>query len=212
MLPICLFEQHSWLPGIANTTVVNGGNDMEAKKITEVAVPTTKEDLRELIRRAEKGDRATLPAIRKLLEDPVYVKMFNGNLSRCVEESFAKGLSDNNLAVQEAICAKLKAIRTELLGAEPTPIERLLVERVALCWLQVQDAELRYVSSQKDMTFRQGEFHQKRMDAANRRFLSAVKSLALVRRLAIPALQINLARKQVNVVASAGTGAEPASA
>jgi hypothetical protein len=41
------------------------------------------------------------------------------------------------------------------------------------------------------------------MDAANKRFLSAVKALAVVRKLAIPALQINVARRQVNVVAPA---------
>jgi hypothetical protein len=36
------------------------------------------------------------------------------------------------------------------------------------------------------------------MDRAHRRFLSAVKTLAAVRRLARPAVQINVARQQVN--------------
>jgi hypothetical protein len=46
-------------------------------------------------------------------------------------------------------------------------------------------------------------YYQRRMDSANRRFLAAVKALALVRKLAVPALQVNIAKKQVNVVASA---------
>jgi hypothetical protein len=37
------------------------------------------------------------------------------------------------------------------------------------------------------------------MDATNRRFLAAVKTLALVRKLAVPVLQVNIAKKQVNV-------------
>ncbi len=41
------------------------------------------------------------------------------------------------------------------------------------------------------------------MDATHRRFLSAVKALALVRKLALPALQVNIARRQVNVVTPA---------
>ena len=94
-------------------------------------------------------------------------------------------------------------MRAELLGDNPTPVERLLVERVLACWVQVQDAELRYARNQKDMTFRQGDFHQRRMDATSRRYLAALKALALVRKLAVPALQINLARKQVNVVSPA---------
>ena len=41
------------------------------------------------------------------------------------------------------------------------------------------------------------------MDATNRRFLAAVKTLALVRKLAVPVLQVNIAKKQVNVAANA---------
>ena len=81
------------------------------------------------------------------------------------------------------------------------PVEQLLVVRVAACWLQVQDAEIRYAMSQKDMTFRQGELHQKRMDATHRRYLAAIKELALVLKLAPPALKINVAKKRVNIVA-----------
>lgn len=150
-------------------------------KSSEIAVPTTTDGLRALLKRAEKGDKKVLPVIRKLLENPAYIETFNGNLPRYVEESFVKALCDGNLAVKEAILVKLRAIRSELLGSEPSAIERLLVERVAACWLQVQDAEIRYALNQKDMTFRQAEFHQKRMDATHRRYLAAIKALTLVR-------------------------------
>jgi hypothetical protein len=74
---------------------------------------------------------------------------------------------------------------------------------VAACWLQVQDADIRAARA-NDVSPRQAEFHQRRMDAANRRYLAALKALALVRKLALPALQINVARNQVNVVTPAG--------
>lgn len=69
----------------------------------------------------------------------------------------------------------------------------------------MQDAELRYAQGQEEMTMKQGEFRQRRMDAANRRFLAAVKALALVRKLALPVLQVNIVKRQVNV-AAAGSG------
>jgi hypothetical protein len=51
------------------------------------------------------------------------------------------------------------------------------------------------------------------MDRAHRRYLSAIKALALVRRLAVPVLQVNIARKQVNVAgacpAAQGEGDTP---
>lgn len=45
--------------------------------------------------------------------------------------------------------------------------------------------------------------YQRRMDAAHRRYLSALNALATVRKLAVPAIQVNIADRQVNV---AGNG------
>jgi hypothetical protein len=45
----------------------------------------------------------------------------------------------------------------------------------------------------------QVEHYQRRLDHAHRRYLSALKALALVRKLALPVLQVNIAKKQVNV-------------
>jgi hypothetical protein len=40
------------------------------------------------------------------------------------------------------------------------------------------------------------------MDRAHKRYLSAIKTLATVRKLALPVLQVNIAKKQVNVAGS----------
>jgi hypothetical protein len=165
-------------------------------------MPTTVEEFRELLKRAAKGDESTLPAVRKMLEDPANIERFGGDLARYAQRSFVNAITEENLTLREAIHAKLAAIRKDLLGENPTAIEVLLVERIAACWLQVQEADIRSVST-KDASFRQADFNLRRMDAANRRYLAALKALALVRKLAVPALQINVARKQVNVVASA---------
>jgi hypothetical protein len=46
------------------------------------------------------------------------------------------------------------------------------------------------------MTLVQSEHAQRRMDRAHPRFLNTVKTLAAVRRLALPALQIDVAQRQ----------------
>jgi len=171
-------------------------------KPTELAIPTTADGIRALLQRAAKGDTATLPAIRKLLENPANIDYFGGNLAKRAQWAFLRAMAGEDLAVQEAISAKLTALRKELQGENPTPVEVLLVERIVTCWLQVQDADLR-AGSAKDTTFKQADYNQRRMDAANRRYLAALKALALVRKLAVPALQVNIARKQVNVIAGA---------
>jgi hypothetical protein len=37
------------------------------------------------------------------------------------------------------------------------------------------------------------------MDGAHKHYLSSLKTLAVVRKLAVPVLQVNIARRQVNV-------------
>jgi hypothetical protein len=50
------------------------------------------------------------------------------------------------------------------------------------------------------LTIIQSEHQQRRIDRTHRRLMSTIKTLATVRRLAVPALQINVARQQVNQV------------
>ena len=48
-------------------------------------------------------------------------------------------------------------------------------------------------------TIAQADLQQRKIDKAHARFLSAVRTLAQVRKLALPTLQVNIARNQVNV-------------
>jgi len=155
--------------------------------------------MRKFLKRAQSGDASTLPALRKLLQDPASVDHFGGNLAEQAELSLIEAAAGKNLMFREALLRKLELMRAELAGPDPTPLERMLVGRVVACWLQVQDADVRYAQGQQGCTFAQGEYHQRRMDRAHKRYLSAIKTLALVRKLALPVLQVNIARKQINV-------------
>ncbi|MFO7905996.1 MAG: hypothetical protein R6U98_25275 [Pirellulaceae bacterium] len=104
----------------------------------------------------------------------------------------------DNLAFREGLKRKLAALRAELEGPNPTPAEKLLVDRVVACWLQVQEADVRYAQSGNSNP-QQANYHLKRQDHAHRRFLSAMKTLAMVRKMALPALQVNVGENQVNV-------------
>jgi hypothetical protein len=52
------------------------------------------------------------------------------------------------------------------------------------------------------MTYEHSEHHQRRIDRAHRRLMATVRTLAMVRKLATPSLQLNVARQQVNVSGS----------
>jgi hypothetical protein len=135
--------------------------------------------------RLAKGDESAAPEFRKFLKgDPEYVDTF-GNMARDAERALIKKATGENLVIREIYAAKLAALRAELAGPQPNAIERLLVERVVACWFQVNHAD-GIAAWTEQCTLEQGDYHQRRQDRAHKRFLSAVKMLATIRRLALP--------------------------
>ncbi len=77
----------------------------------------------------------------------------------------------------------LEAMRGELAGSNPSPLEVLGAERVASCWLQLHFAELIYEQNLGKLILKQDDYYQKRLDRLHKRYLSAMRSLAQVRKL-----------------------------
>jgi hypothetical protein len=156
------------------------------------------EELAKVIDKAANGDASTIPVIREAIKKNLgIIDAFGGNLAQTALDSFIKALSEKNVLFRECLNAKLTTMRGELAGPTPSCLEWLLVERVVACWLQVQDADIRYAQA-GNLSLAQAEYFQRRMNHAHKRYMSAVKTLAVVRKLAVPAVQINIARKQVN--------------
>jgi hypothetical protein len=104
-----------------------------------------------------------------------------------------------NEKTKQRLRDELCEVAADLAGPSPSPVERLLAETAATSWFAYRLHEARYadaVASGEGMSLIQSEHAQRRMDRAHRRFLSTVKTLAAVRRLAVPALQINVAHRQ----------------
>jgi hypothetical protein len=156
-------------------------------------------ELRALLVRVRDGDEGAVPRLREILRGaPGLARRFVDpaiQAERSIIKSFAGG--DGGLVVREALPHTLEALRVELGGRSPSSLERLLVERIVATWLQLHYFETLYAQNMEEMTIAQGEFHQKRIDRAHRRHLSAVKMLAQIRKMG-PAVQINIAEKQIN--------------
>ncbi len=164
------------------------------------------------MQRARQGDEKALPVVRQLLQNPQAVERLGGNLASQAEHALIRAATGENLSFREAVLRKLELLRAELAGPDPTPLERLLVERVAACWLQLQYADIRLAQQGAGVTLAQAEYHQRTRDRAHHRYLSSIRTLAVVRKLAVPVLQVNIARRQVNVAGpcvAAGEKADP---
>jgi hypothetical protein len=163
-------------------------------------IPSDPKERAKLLERAQRGDETTLPAIREMLKLPHMVEAC-GNMAAHAENSLIRKLAGKDVAIREGVHQKMESLRAELSGPSPAPLERLLAERIVACWLHLYLLELNY-AGKENMSLELGAYYQRSISAAHKRYLSAMKTLAVVRKLALPALQVNIARKQVNVAAA----------
>ena len=131
--------------------------------------------LRELVKKAEKGDKKVLPETREILEERTELAWQFRNLAGLAERFFIDKMSkDKDLAAKEVMERQLAAMREEIAGENPSTLERLLAERVVATWLQIQLFEGLYASSMfKGGTISQGNYEQKRLDQTYRRRCTA---------------------------------------
>jgi hypothetical protein len=145
------------------------------------------ERLRGLARRAQQGDRSVLPELRRALEaDPSMWQRY-GDLAAAAQQAWLDLLAGNDLLLHESVRRKQEELRAELAGASPSPLEKLLVERVVACWLQTMYSETAYALARgPDATPAVRHELMKRQESSQRRYLASIKQLALVRKLLAP--------------------------
>lgn len=136
-----------------------------------------------------------------MLATPGMAETLGGNLAARATEALLSGFAGRHLFAREVTAVRMAELRAELAGPAPTPVERLLAERAVACWLHLAHLEMQY-ASKGSHELRTADYYQKAIDRAHNRYLSALRTLATVRRLAVPPVQVNIARKQVNVAAS----------
>ena len=136
--------------------------------------------VRDLIGRAQHGDETALPELRELLDRTPGLWQQVGDIAKHVETAWVKLLAGNDLLTQECLHREAERRRTELLGDDPTPIERHLVETIVASWLQVKHAEMQMGNS-RNATDKQLTFRHRRLDSAQKQHRAAINQLVKIR-------------------------------
>ena len=143
------------------------------------------EQLRQLVERAEQGDASAMPELRVALDANPWVWERYGDLGRQSQAAWLRLLAGPNLMLHESTRRKAEQLRAELAGPGDSVLERLLIERIVSCWLQVNYADSSYAQL-KGATPAQLTAALRRQDSAQHRYLQSVRALATVRRLLKP--------------------------
>jgi len=152
---------------------------LDLELLENAVFPTTPEEITALLDRANHGDPAALPYLRSLLESQEYVDTFCGNMALEVQEALVQRHSRASVIVREALLRQLQIMRNELGGSYPEPLERLLVDRVVLCWLHLHLLEVECARNGPEAQ-ELGACYHEQLDRAQRRYLAAIKTLAVV--------------------------------
>jgi hypothetical protein len=112
---------------------------------------------------------------------------------------------------KEAMSVGMDLVRRDLGQTSATPIEKMLIEQIALCWLRLSIVEVNHADHATSGTIGipQADYWDRALSAAQRRYLRAIETLARVRRLLHPnAVQVNIGAQQVNVASVGKDGTE----
>lgn len=181
-------------------------NDEKSVTTGDVPLPDAKAFLA-MVRRAEKGEARALADVRAILKaHPTLWESVSVSLSSAARGSLLKAVTGTNELAADSIARNMDAMKRKIVGENPSHLESLLADRIAMCWLRVQYAELSYAAAvNKSVTFKNGEYLQRQVERADRQYLAAIRTLAQVRKLGLPDMQVNIAEKQVNIAAGPQT-------
>jgi hypothetical protein len=145
-------------------------------------------ELKELLLRAEKGDESVLPDLRQALDRYPDLVHRAADLVQAARDAVLKWAAGSRLATRELFAREAAALRERLAATASSELEKLLVDRVVLSWLEVYTADIRFVDRTEVGAEGTPSAQAVRdiLDRAHRRYLTAIRCLATVQRLVRP--------------------------
>lgn len=144
-----------------------------------------KEEKIELVRGAFTGDMKAWRRLRALLP-PGWEKDFSDPASQAVGNMLYGVFRDEkNHYANGAFLQMVANLRAEIAGENPTPLEKLLAEHIAVCWLARYMAEMQAGAAlaTDGMSPQRHAVYEHRLHKASQRYSRAIETLAQVRRL-----------------------------
>ena len=160
--------------------------------------------LHSILSRARQGDKTVLPKLQRLLDIRPGIWRVSHDLVKLSEETWLKRLSEGDLLLSESLRRQVQQLKLDLVGPAPSPVEKLLADRIVAAWLAVNDAEL-CEASREHSGGKLAAMRLKRLESANKRFHAAIKLLAVARRLA-NGLRIEITHTHEQPAAKDGSG------
>ncbi len=184
---------------------------LPTKRAAELSFDEWYGAIQDVMEEAQEGSGDARRSLTRLLDSPP-AEARSRNWDKSVRTHLLRAATRDSDPSRHAIPERIAEMKRRLQGESSSSLEDLLIERILTCWTHVFVAEMRWVAkSDQDIPFQAGDYYQRALDRAHRRYVSALKALAEVRKLlGVSVEMVNVVQSQtVNVAgvnhASAGT-------
>lgn len=154
--------------------------------------------LRELVKKTHKENPKPedVEALRRLFNEDPELWQAAGNMAKRTLDHLCRTYYQQSAYVQECVQRRVEKMREEFGYGQASPLERLLIEQVLVCYVNLYVLEINSAGKLCESHSREtGLYWDRRLTGAQRRFRRACESLARIRKLLrnTPALQFNIA-------------------
>jgi hypothetical protein len=151
-------------------------------KRTEGSVPAVdyQSELLSLVEAANQGEEGALARLHSFLDSHPEVWETVGNLAKVAERYWIDLVVGQEFLASESVTRYVEKLRADLLGPEPTRMERVLVDEVVASYLAARHADL-MAGQPGNCSVALATLRYRRCESAQRRHQRALKNLAILR-------------------------------
>lgn len=162
---------------------------------------STATELRALVAQVDKKKPAAadVRALRAFFDEHPGIWRITGDLAEQANLNMIETMQAPK-SMKASLMVGLNEMAAELTQPGDGALEKLIIGQIVGCWLRLSFVEYTYGrgTAEGNFTIPQGAYWEKRVSSAQRRYLRAIESLARVRRLRLPTMQVNIGAQQVN--------------
>ena len=156
----------------------------QTNEIEKLKKESSYQDITSLIKKTDKENPKPedLAEMQRYLDDNSALVVANSISRKALER--AVEICSTSALVRELYNRQIKEKQNELGIKTASPIEKILIEQVVICWLRLNHFEMIYSNKTAEShTFTSGIYWDKKLSSAQRRLLKACESLAKVKKL-----------------------------
>ena len=161
------------------------------------------EALADLLRRARASDKVACETLGSLTQNAPHMWDLLSELARQARASWIDLVtlpSEDCILDREDLEGRLAQLQSDLAAEGDGRVEALLIERILIAWVAANHSDIQLAQAMRQSATRwELEYLERQQERTQRNLLRATQSLATLRRLRPPALQIDADEQQISI-------------